>query len=86
MLFGIGRVLLNFVRCMYIFCIDLFIFIIISPSLQGWPVNEPDIIVSTPVALLNNIDPKKIHGLNFIRGVKYVVCILAHDFVFSLVI
>ncbi|XP_022726325.1 DEAD-box ATP-dependent RNA helicase 22 isoform X3 [Durio zibethinus] len=44
------------------------------PSLvQGWPVNKPDIIVSTPVALLNNIDPKKNHGLDFIRGVKYVV-------------
>ncbi|XWS63622.1 hypothetical protein CRYUN_Cryun06bG0116200 [Craigia yunnanensis] len=40
---------------------------------QGWPVNEPDIIVSTPVALLNNIDPKKNHHLDFIRGVKYVV-------------
>ncbi|XVE75103.1 hypothetical protein DITRI_Ditri12bG0070100 [Diplodiscus trichospermus] len=40
---------------------------------QGWPVNKPDIIVSTPVALLNNIDPKKNHRLDFIRGVKYVV-------------
>ncbi|XVF44081.1 hypothetical protein PTKIN_Ptkin02bG0091700 [Pterospermum kingtungense] len=40
---------------------------------QGWPVNEPDIIVSTPVALLNNIDPKKNHRSDFIRGVKYVV-------------
>ncbi|KAF2325358.1 hypothetical protein GH714_027095 [Hevea brasiliensis] len=40
---------------------------------QGWPVNQPDIIVSTPAALLNNIDPKKQRKLNFVRGVKYVV-------------
>ncbi|KAK8971861.1 hypothetical protein V6N11_075686 [Hibiscus sabdariffa] len=40
---------------------------------QGWPVNEPDIIVSTPVALLNNIDPKTHHRSDFIRSVKYVV-------------
>ncbi|KAE8716524.1 DEAD-box ATP-dependent RNA helicase 22 [Hibiscus syriacus] len=37
---------------------------------QGWPVNEPDIIVSTPVALLNNIDPKKQHRSDFVRAVK----------------
>ncbi|EOY00351.1 DEA(D/H)-box RNA helicase family protein isoform 5 [Theobroma cacao] len=44
------------------------------PSLvQGWPVNKPDIIVSTPAALLNNIDPKEIHRSDFIRGIKYVV-------------
>ncbi|KAL5761981.1 hypothetical protein ACOSP7_018245 [Xanthoceras sorbifolium] len=40
---------------------------------QGWPVDKPDIIVSTPAALLNNIDPKKNRRLDFIRGVKYVV-------------
>ncbi|KAG5240842.1 hypothetical protein OIU77_011421 [Salix suchowensis] len=40
---------------------------------QGWPVNQPDIIVSTPAALLNNIDPKKQCRSSFIRGVKYVV-------------
>ncbi|TXG56364.1 hypothetical protein EZV62_017677 [Acer yangbiense] len=40
---------------------------------QGWPVDKPDIIVSTPAALLNNIDPKKHRRLDFIRGVKYVV-------------
>ncbi|KAL3511243.1 hypothetical protein ACH5RR_030644 [Cinchona calisaya] len=43
---------------------------------QGWPVHEPDIIVSTPVALLNYlyaIDPERCRRSNFIRGVKYVV-------------
>ncbi|GFY88328.1 DEA(D/H)-box RNA helicase family protein [Actinidia rufa] len=43
---------------------------------QGWPVDEPDIIVSTPVALLNYlyaIDPDKRRRSDFIRGVKYVV-------------
>ncbi|XP_062159856.1 DEAD-box ATP-dependent RNA helicase 22 isoform X1 [Alnus glutinosa] len=40
---------------------------------QGWPVNEPDIVVSTPAALLNNIDPNKPRRLEFLRGVKYVV-------------
>ncbi|KAK2636388.1 hypothetical protein Ddye_031180 [Dipteronia dyeriana] len=40
---------------------------------QGWPVDKPDIIVSTPAALLNNIDPNKHRRLDFIRGVKYVV-------------
>ncbi|KAE8672949.1 DEAD-box ATP-dependent RNA helicase 22 [Hibiscus syriacus] len=40
---------------------------------QGWPVNEPDVIVSTPVALLNNIDPKKHHRSDFIRAVKYML-------------
>lgn len=49
-------------------------------------MNEPDIIVSTPVAFLNNIDPKKNHRLDFIRCVKYVVCFLILDFIFSLVI
>lgn len=41
--------------------------------LQGWPVNQPDIIVSTPAALLNNIDPKKHRQLNFLRAVNCVV-------------
>ncbi|OAY49874.1 DEAD-box ATP-dependent RNA helicase 22 isoform X2 [Manihot esculenta] len=40
---------------------------------QGWPVDQPDIVVSTPAALLNYIDPKKQRKLNFVRGVKYVV-------------
>lgn len=43
---------------------------------QGWPVNEPDIIVSTPAAFLNNlnaIDPEKQRRSNFLRGVKCVV-------------
>ncbi|CAK9182497.1 unnamed protein product [Ilex paraguariensis] len=43
---------------------------------QGWPVNEPDILVSTPAALLNylyGIDPEKRRRADFIRGVKYVV-------------
>lgn len=40
---------------------------------QGWPVDKPDIVVSTPAALLNNIDPKTQRRLDFIRGVKYVV-------------
>ena len=38
--------------------------------MQGWPVNEPDIIVSTPAALLNNIDPKNFRRMDFIRSVK----------------
>ncbi|XAR65020.1 RNA helicase [Bertholletia excelsa] len=43
---------------------------------QGWPVGEPDIIVSTPVALLNYlyaIDPEKRKRSDFIRCVKHVV-------------
>ncbi|KAK6160144.1 hypothetical protein DH2020_003525 [Rehmannia glutinosa] len=43
---------------------------------QGLAVKEPDIIVSTPVALLNYfyaIDPEKRRRADFIRGVKYVV-------------
>ncbi|XP_065860968.1 DEAD-box ATP-dependent RNA helicase 22 [Euphorbia lathyris] len=40
---------------------------------QGWPVNKPDIIVSTPAALLNNIDPQKQRRFNFMRTVQYVV-------------
>ncbi|XP_040944888.1 DEAD-box ATP-dependent RNA helicase 22 isoform X3 [Gossypium hirsutum] len=65
-------------RCMYIFGIVPFLLIKsdghkYDPLLQGWPVNEPDVIVSTPVALLNSIDPKKHHRSDFIRAVKYVV-------------
>ncbi|KAI7999105.1 DEAD-box ATP-dependent RNA helicase 22 [Camellia lanceoleosa] len=43
---------------------------------QGWPVEEPDIIVSTPAALLNYlyaIDPERRRRSDFVRGVKYVV-------------
>lgn len=43
---------------------------------QGWPPEEPDIIVSTPAALLNYlyaIDPDRRRRSNFMRGVKYVV-------------
>ncbi|CAL1413693.1 unnamed protein product [Linum trigynum] len=40
---------------------------------QGWPVYQPDILVSTPAALLNNIEPKKQRKMSFLRGVKYVV-------------
>ncbi|XP_061991130.1 DEAD-box ATP-dependent RNA helicase 22 [Rosa rugosa] len=42
---------------------------------QGWPVNDPDIVVSTPAALLNNIDPNKykFRRMEFTRSVKYVV-------------
>ncbi|GKV14440.1 hypothetical protein SLEP1_g25323 [Rubroshorea leprosula] len=36
-------------------------------------VKEPDIIVSTPAVLLNNIDSKKHHCMNFICDMKYVV-------------
>lgn len=43
---------------------------------QGWPVDEPDIIVSTPAALLNYlraIDSEKRRRSDILRGVKYVV-------------
>ncbi|XP_052173981.1 DEAD-box ATP-dependent RNA helicase 22 [Diospyros lotus] len=43
---------------------------------QGWPVDEPDIIASTPVALLNYlfaVDQEKCRRSDFLRGVKYVV-------------
>ncbi|XP_057948727.1 DEAD-box ATP-dependent RNA helicase 22 isoform X2 [Malania oleifera] len=43
---------------------------------QGWPVKRPDIIVSTPAALLNYlkaIDPEKRRRSDFMRGVKSVV-------------
>lgn len=44
--------------------------------LQGWPVKKPDIVVSTPVALLNYLydaDRERNRQFNFLRGVKYVV-------------
>ncbi|KAF6159866.1 hypothetical protein GIB67_032950 [Kingdonia uniflora] len=43
---------------------------------QGWPAIEPDVVVSTPAALLNflrTIDPEKHRRYDFLRGVKYVV-------------
>ncbi|OVA16260.1 Helicase [Macleaya cordata] len=43
---------------------------------QGWPVATPDIVVSTPAALLNYlyaIDPDRRRRTDFLRGVKYVV-------------
>ncbi|KAF5778116.1 putative RNA helicase [Helianthus annuus] len=43
---------------------------------QGWPVNKPNIIVSTPAALLNYlhaIDPERRRRAEFIRDVKHVV-------------
>eukprot|EP00268_Persea_americana_P069641 TRINITY_DN9933_c0_g1_i1.p1 TRINITY_DN9933_c0_g1~~TRINITY_DN9933_c0_g1_i1.p1 ORF type:complete len:617 (+),score=112.94 TRINITY_DN9933_c0_g1_i1:60-1853(+) len=43
---------------------------------QGWPVSRPEIIVSTPAALLNclfALDPEKRRRTEFIRDVKYVV-------------
>nr|KAJ0190044.1 hypothetical protein LSAT_V11C800441790 [Lactuca sativa] len=51
---------------------------------QGWPVNEPNIIVSTPAALLNflhAIDPERRRRANSIRDVKHVVMFhLYHNF------
>ncbi|PHT34106.1 hypothetical protein CQW23_25906 [Capsicum baccatum] len=46
---------------------------------QVWPVKEPDIMVSTPAALLNylySIDPERRRRSEFIRSVKYVVIFL----------
>uniref|UniRef100_A0A7N0VH32 RNA helicase n=1 Tax=Kalanchoe fedtschenkoi TaxID=63787 RepID=A0A7N0VH32_KALFE len=43
---------------------------------QGWPSSTPDIVVSTPAALLNNlngIDPERRRRTDFLRSVKYVV-------------
>ncbi|XP_061347737.1 DEAD-box ATP-dependent RNA helicase 22 [Gastrolobium bilobum] len=40
---------------------------------QGWPIREPDIIVTTPAALLNYVDPDRTRRMEFMRGVKYVV-------------
>lgn len=44
--------------------------------LQGWPDKQPDIIVSTPAALLNNIEPKRRRRMEFLRSVTYVVWFL----------
>jgi len=44
--------------------------------LQGWPVSQPDIIVSTPAALLNYLfafDSKMKRRSDFLRSVKSVV-------------
>ncbi|XP_060214384.1 DEAD-box ATP-dependent RNA helicase 22 [Lycium barbarum] len=43
---------------------------------QVWPSKEPDVMVSTPAALLNylySIDPERRRRSEFIRSVKYVV-------------
>ncbi|CAL0312966.1 unnamed protein product [Lupinus luteus] len=40
---------------------------------QGWPHREPDIIVTTPAALLNYVDTDRDRRLEFMHGVKYVV-------------
>ncbi|GAB2280408.1 hypothetical protein Dimus_015041 [Dionaea muscipula] len=43
---------------------------------EGWPVKRPDIVVSTPVALLNYlyaIDRERNRPSNFLRSVKHVV-------------
>ncbi|KAK4261262.1 hypothetical protein QN277_004285 [Acacia crassicarpa] len=40
---------------------------------QGWPIREPDIIVTTPVALLNSVEQSRHRRMEFMRSVKYVV-------------
>ncbi|XP_058766827.1 DEAD-box ATP-dependent RNA helicase 22-like [Vicia villosa] len=40
---------------------------------QGWPIREPDIIVTTPAALLNHVDVDRRRRMEFMRGVKHVV-------------
>ncbi|XP_023549678.1 DEAD-box ATP-dependent RNA helicase 22 [Cucurbita pepo subsp. pepo] len=40
---------------------------------QGWPVYKPDIIVSTPAALLNYIEPNRSRRMKFLCAVKHVV-------------
>lgn len=43
---------------------------------QGWPRVQPDVLVSTPVALLNYLfafDPEKNRRADLLRNVKYVV-------------
>lgn len=54
---------------------SLIVFVVVSIP-QELPFKEPDIIVSTPVALLNYlyaIDSEKRGRTEFIRDVKYVV-------------
>uniref|UniRef100_A0A0D3BV45 Helicase C-terminal domain-containing protein n=1 Tax=Brassica oleracea var. oleracea TaxID=109376 RepID=A0A0D3BV45_BRAOL len=40
---------------------------------QGWPDKQPDLVVSTPAALLNNIEPKRNRRVEFLPSVKYVL-------------
>jgi hypothetical protein len=47
-------------------------------SLQGWPVVQPDVLISTPGTLLNWLfafDPRRWRRTAFVRDVKYVVCL-----------
>lgn len=46
---------------------------------QGWPIREPDIIVTTPAALLNHVDVDRRRRMEFMHGVKYVVSFLFYD-------
>lgn len=51
--------------------------------MQGWPVAQPDIVVSTPAALLNYLltyDPEMNRRSKFLRSVKSVVI---HWFIFT---
>lgn len=48
---------------------------------QGWPIREPDIIVTTPAALLNYVDPDRTRRMEFMRGVKYVVSFMCYDLI-----
>lgn len=44
--------------------------------LQGWPRFQPDILVSTPAALLNylfDFDPEKKRRATFLRDIRSVV-------------
>lgn len=46
--------------------------------LQGWPVVQPDILVSTPVAFLNSLfsfEAENHRRPEFLRAVKHVVSI-----------
>ena len=52
--------------------------IIMAHELQGWPVTQPHILVSTPAALLNCMyafDPEKKRRSEFLRDVTCVVTI-----------
>ncbi|ESW25670.1 hypothetical protein PHAVU_003G055400 [Phaseolus vulgaris] len=40
---------------------------------QGWPIRKPDVIVTTPAALLNYVDIDRTRRMEFMRGVKCVV-------------
>ncbi|KAG2409423.1 DEAD-box ATP-dependent RNA helicase [Vigna angularis] len=39
---------------------------------KGWPIREPDVIGTTPAALLNYLDLDRTRRMEFMRGVKYV--------------